>query len=42
MTEKNKCIGMVAANGTPIEHYGQMRVCFEGVKAAESDLGGRM
>ena len=30
---KKKGIGMVAANGTRIEHYGQRKVSFKGVKA---------
>ena len=42
MTEKKKRVGMVAANGTPIKHYGQRRVCFEGVEAAEWGFSGRM
>ena len=42
MTEKRKRIGMVVANGTPIKHYGQRRVCFKGVKAAEWGFSGRM
>ena len=42
MTEKKKCVGMVAANGTPIKHYGQRKVNFKGAKAAESGFSGRM
>lgn len=33
MTEKKRGVGMIAANGTPIAHYGQRRINFKGVKA---------
>ena len=42
MLPKKKGIGMVAANGTPIRHYGQRRISFKGIKAASSIFGGRM
>jgi hypothetical protein len=41
MTPKKKGVGMVAANGTPIEHYGQRKVSFRGIKAAKSGFSGR-
>jgi hypothetical protein len=42
MLPNKKGVGMVAANGTPIQHYGQRKICFKGVKAAPSVFGGRM
>ena len=42
MLPKKTGIGMVAANGTPIRHYGQRRISLKGIKAASSIFGGRM
>ena len=42
MQPKKAGVGMVAANGTPIAHYGQRQVCFRGVKASSPDFTGRM
>lgn len=42
MLPKRKGIGMVAANGTPIGHYGQRRVRFRGVKDETADFRRRM
>ena len=36
MEAKKPCVGMIAANGTPIEHFGQRRIRFRGVKAETS------
>ena len=33
MTEQTKGVGMVAANGTPIKHYGRGRACLLGIQA---------
>ena len=37
MQPRKKGVGMVAANGTPIQHYGQRKVCFKGVKAPPAE-----
>ena len=41
MQPKKAGVGMVAANGTPIEHYGQRKICFKGVKAESPVFSGR-
>ena len=38
MTPKKSGVGMVAANGTKIDHYGQRKVTFKGVKADASSF----
>ena len=38
MTPKKNGVGMVAANGTKIDHYGQRKVSFKGVKGDASSF----
>jgi hypothetical protein len=33
---------MIAANGSPIKHYGQRRVSFKGLQAEKAIFGRRM
>ena len=42
MTEKKKGIGMVAANGAAIAHYGQRTLSFKGVKSDDQGFTGRV
>ena len=42
MLPRKKGVGMVAANGIPIAHFGQRRIRFKGIKAATPGFTGQM